>query len=148
MNTSVGDGFSVFDEYRGFHTIKDTDGSTVWLSTDPTKLDAFWWDASSEDFGSKNFQKAMSDLLIPRTQGLISWHQLSRLQSNAKIDDPAIALPPDLSSKLALGVERLSKNNPQNLSGNGTAIELALVSTRGGEFCGRGSGIQGDVRQC
>ena len=40
-----GDGWSVHDEYRGFHYVAD-DGVTVhWVATDPvTKLDIFFWD--------------------------------------------------------------------------------------------------------
>ncbi len=42
-----GDGWSVHDEYRGFHYVAD-DGATVkWTSTDPvSKFDVFFWDTS------------------------------------------------------------------------------------------------------
>ncbi len=42
-----GDGWSVHDEYRGFHYVAD-DGTTVkWVSTDPAhKVDVFFWDTS------------------------------------------------------------------------------------------------------
>ena len=42
-----GDGWSVHDEYRGFHFVAD-DGTTVkWISTDPVnKIDVFFWDDS------------------------------------------------------------------------------------------------------
>jgi hypothetical protein len=41
-----GDGWSVHDEYRGFHYVADDGATPHWGSTDPmTKLDVFFWDA-------------------------------------------------------------------------------------------------------
>jgi len=41
-----GDGWSVHDEYRGFHYVADDGVTPHWVSTDPVnKLDVFFWDA-------------------------------------------------------------------------------------------------------
>jgi hypothetical protein len=54
--TTVGDGYSVHDEYRGFHYIQDTvdtadndnpTGVVRWTSTDPVNMqDVFFWDSA------------------------------------------------------------------------------------------------------
>lgn len=50
-NSPMGDGYSVHDEYRGFHYVLD-DGkktSVRWISTDPmNKQDVFFWDPSNQ----------------------------------------------------------------------------------------------------
>jgi hypothetical protein len=57
--TTVGDGYSVHDEYRGFHYIQDTvdtadpnnpNGVVQWASTDPVNTqDVFFWDSAIAD---------------------------------------------------------------------------------------------------
>jgi hypothetical protein len=47
-----GDGFSVHDEYRGFHVLDS--GSRRWISTDPTKQDLFYTDPDGIAGGALN----------------------------------------------------------------------------------------------
>jgi hypothetical protein len=58
--TTVGDGYSVHDEYRGFHYIDDYSvnpsnptGTVLWTWTDPVKIqDVFFWDAGTPDLNN------------------------------------------------------------------------------------------------
>jgi len=47
-NSPLGDGYSVHDEYRGFHYMFNDGNTPQWTSTDPMKtFDVFFWDRSN-----------------------------------------------------------------------------------------------------
>jgi hypothetical protein len=123
---SCGDGFTAFDEYRGFHVINDNTGAVEWISTDPTKLDVFWWDSSSEIMGEKLFAQSVQALLIPQTNGFIAWHQLNRQEARAVADTQAPkqgAAPYQLNS----GVSVLNNNNPVDDTAAAPAFGYAIM---------------------
>jgi hypothetical protein len=131
---SCGDGFSVFDEYRGLHTIDDSTGDPKWISTDPTKLDVFYWDSSSEDINKKLFAPGIQALLIPQTNGFIAWHQLNQLEARSKM---ALYLPapgdedPTNPYSVYSGVRQLNANNPVDQTADTPVVGYALWFVNG-----------------
>ncbi len=126
-----GDGFSVFDEYRGFHYVTDDwnesnpDQSKIkWTSTDPTQKDIFFWDTSTDG----RYTQALRTILEKRT-GYV-FRRVSAEQANAK---PGGA---------ADGVEKLNKNSPTKGATynyalvylTGTASEKGAAGTSGGNL--------------
>jgi hypothetical protein len=88
-----GDGFSNFDEYRGFHYVTDDwqepgaqqppDASKIkWASTDPTQKDIFFWDTSSDG----RFTTALRSVL--GVQAPFNYWRVSQAQANPTGSDP------------------------------------------------------------
>jgi hypothetical protein len=117
----VGDGFTVFDEYRGFHYVED-DGTTVrWTSTDPmTTQDVFFLDTTTDS----RFTTALRSILDKRTT-FVKYRRVSGDQANPRSVD------------LTAGVNQLNINNPD--AATGIAYALVYVddeSVAGAGVCG------------
>ena len=108
-----GDGFSVRDEYRGFHFVTDDWDETTqdpskirWTSTDPTKKDVFFWDNDGV------FTQALRAILAPTTQPIV-YRRVSKAQAN-----------PVPEGQPASGVNKLNKNSPTKGTTYGYALDF------------------------
>jgi len=86
-DTYKGDGFAVFDEYRGFHMLNDQ-GNTVWHDTDPNVQDLFYWDPNklmANPIDKKNPQSGnhLANIFGAQTGGFMRLHRLNGKQAHA-----------------------------------------------------------------
>ena len=73
-----GDGYSVHDEYRGFHYVSDDGMTILWKSTDPMNdLDVFFWDQSNK------FTIPLRQILDQQTP-VFKFHRVTARQAHAK----------------------------------------------------------------
>src|SRR5579863_1651463 len=76
----VGDGFSVHDEYRGFHFLlgNDSHATVQWASTDPMNTkDVFFWDQSNR------FATPLSQILSQQAPTTFLYWRVTASQANA-----------------------------------------------------------------
>jgi hypothetical protein len=88
-NSPKGDGYSVHDEYRGFHYVTD-DGKTVrWTWTDPlNKLDVFFWDPTN------HYTQPLRSILSQQGADRFVYRRVTAAQANAgKGHDPSRRIP-------------------------------------------------------
>ncbi len=84
------DGFSAFDEYRGFHQL-DNQGNVTWNFTEPTKQDLFYWDPdgltttpiSSSDPNCQGLCNRLQNIFGAQTGGFITLHPVNAKQARA-----------------------------------------------------------------
>ena len=91
-----GDGFAVFDEYRGFHML-DAWGNTVWHDTDPRVQDLFYWDPNSliQQSPFDPNPNRLANIFGVQTGSFIALHEVSAKQAQAKDpDDPTQPVNP------------------------------------------------------
>ncbi|HXN46479.1 MAG TPA: hypothetical protein VN893_07545 [Bryobacteraceae bacterium] len=124
-----GDGFAVFDEYRGFHMLDDQ-GNTVWHDTDPNVQDLFYWDPNGLTAGAS--VNHLSDIFGRETDSFIALHAVNAEQAHGHPDDLTAHLQP------------LNANSPFKNSGGpvGFAIVYRNDSLPGSEL--GNSGPDGD----
>jgi len=86
-----GDGFSVHDEYRGFHYVEDDGTTKRWTDTDPVNVqDVFYWDAVSANACAAAGQApnclttALGKILAPETNSFIRFRRVKAKQANAR----------------------------------------------------------------
>jgi hypothetical protein len=108
-----GDGFTVRDEYRGFHYVTDDWDETTqdptkirWIRTDPTKKDVFFWDNDG------TFTQALRAILAPTTQPIV-YRRVSAAQAN-----------PQTAGQPVGGVNPLNKNSPTVKTTFGFALDF------------------------
>ena len=86
-----GDGFAVFDEYRGFHVL-DEKGNTVWHDTDPRVQDLFYWDPNGLTAGAG--VNHLSNIFGRETGGFIALHRVNGEQAHGDPNKPTSRLKP------------------------------------------------------
>jgi len=84
----TGDGFSVYDEYRGFHYVTDDDSTVAWSDTDPVgKQDVFFLDLiGTQTCGAAGLQpncltSALRSILAPQTSSFVVYRRVNSDQS-------------------------------------------------------------------
>ncbi len=135
-----GDGYSVHDEYRGFHYTLD-DGTTVqWTWTDPVnKLDVFFWDDSNQfsqslrailalqGLGTFSYLRVNADQANPRdrnqdpTQGV---NFLSRFSTTTPVAQRGVALDYVAGQAKAAGAGNAEAGNASTQKMDGEAISI------------------------
>ena len=79
----MGDGYSVSDEYRGFHYVSDDLSTTSWTSTDPlAQFDVFFWDGPSAS-GNNSFTQALRSVLANQGSDRYVYWRVTPQQANA-----------------------------------------------------------------
>jgi hypothetical protein len=97
-----GDGYSAFDEYRGFHVAGTGNTPIAWTPTDPTKQDLFYWDAAKVTAPNNADLWPHLPVIFGRETG--SFMLLHRVRG-----DQAQARDPGDPTQ---GVQALNKNSP------------------------------------
>ena len=135
------DGFSAFDEYRGFHQL-DNQGNVTWNFTEPTKQDLFYWDPdglTTTPMGQNDPNCAAPSGLAPpcdrlqnifgaQTVAFISLHKVNAKQARGNEGDPSARL------------HALNSNSPFLASNGPEGFALVYVQAKqGGEAGDAGS---------
>jgi hypothetical protein len=82
-----GDGFSNFDEYRGFHVL-DANSNPTWISTNPTQQDLFYWDFNNAVVDAQGVNH-LANIFGAQTAGFMALHRVNAEQAQAKdLSDP------------------------------------------------------------
>jgi hypothetical protein len=121
-----GDGYSVHDEYRGFHFMSD-DGKTksIWSSTDPVNnVDVFFWDQSNQ------FTQPLRQILCQQSASYVcqqspnyAFRRVSASQAQAKT-----------SNKPTGGVSAMNRNSITASSQTGYAVVYASEPLQRAKF--------------
>ena len=90
-----GDGFAVFDEYRGFHML-DAWANTVWHDTDPRVQDLFYWDPNGliQQSPLDPSPNRLANIFGVQTGGFIALHEVNAKQAHGDPNDATAPLDP------------------------------------------------------